>query len=73
MAKLRFAVAAIIASAVLPAAAQTLKPGLWELTNKMQGGSGQMQDSMAQMQKQIASMPPEPRKMMEARRGRPAA
>ena len=65
MAKLRFSVAAVIAAAVLPAAAQTLKPGLWELTNKMQGGSGQMQDSMAQMQKQIASMPPEQRKMME--------
>ena len=65
MAKLRFAAVALIAAAVLPAAAQTLKPGLWELTNKMQGGSGQMQDSMAQMQKQIASMPPEQRKMMD--------
>jgi hypothetical protein len=51
--------------AALPAAAQTLKPGLWEVTNKMQGGSGQMQNAMSEMQKQMASMPPEQRKMIE--------
>ncbi len=65
MTRIRFALAAVAAFAVLPAAAQSLKPGLWEVTNRMQGGSGQMQDAMAQMQKQLASMPPEQRKMLE--------
>jgi len=45
--------------------AQTLKPGLWEINNKMQSGSGQMEKAMADMQKQLASMPPEQRKMMQ--------
>ena len=65
MTKLHFVIAAFIAAAALPAAAQTLKPGLWEVTNKMQGGSGQMQNAMSEMQKHMASMPPEQRKMME--------
>jgi hypothetical protein len=51
--------------AVQPAMAQTLKPGLWEMSNKMQSGSGQLEKGMAEMQKQMASMPPEQRKMME--------
>ena len=46
------------------ASAQTLKPGLWEVTNKMQGG-GEMGAAMAQAQKEMANMPPEQRKMME--------
>ena len=68
MTRMRVALAAVAtaaASAVLPAGAQSLKPGLWAVTNRMQGGSGQMQDAMAEMQKQLASMPPEQRKMME--------
>jgi hypothetical protein len=65
MTKLRFACAAAAAIAALPAGAQSLKPGLWELTNKMQSGSGQMENAMSQMQKQLASMPPEQRKMIE--------
>jgi hypothetical protein len=54
--------------AALPATAQTMKPGLWEITNKM-GGSGDSGAKMAaaqeQMQKQMASMSPEQRKQME--------
>ena len=65
MTKLRLALAAVIAAAALPAAAQSLKPGLWEITNKMQSGSGQMEAAMSEMQKQMASMSPEQRKMME--------
>lgn len=49
---------------VLPAGAQTMKPGLWEIHNKMSGG--QMDQAMADMQKQLAQMPPEQRKQMEA-------
>ncbi len=51
-----------------PAAAQTMKPGLWEITNKV-GGSGdagaKMAAAQAQMEKQFAAMPPEQRKQME--------
>ncbi len=62
---IRFAIAAALAASVLPAGAQALKPGLWEVTNKMQSGTGQMENAMSQMQKQMASMPPEQRKMIE--------
>lgn len=64
------AIATLLGAALtaLPVAAQTMKPGLWEITNKM-GGSGdtgaKMAAAMEQMQKQMASMPPEQRKMME--------
>jgi TolA-binding protein len=59
-----FAAAAALAF-VSTASAQSLKPGLWEVTNKMQSSSGQMEQQMAQMQQQMASMPPEQRKMVE--------
>jgi hypothetical protein len=66
----QISLAGILAFGVLaaPAAAQTMKPGLWEITNKM-GGSGdsgaKMNAAMEQMQKQMASMSPEQRKQME--------
>lgn len=44
--------------------AQTLKPGLWQITHDTQG-SGEMAQAMAEMRKQMAAMPPEQRKMME--------
>lgn len=60
--------AACAAFTAAPAAAQTMKPGLWEISNTM-GGSGEMGAKMAaaqeQMQKAMASMPPEQRKQME--------
>ena len=43
------------------AAAQSMKPGLWEVTHKTSGGGA----DMSRMQEQMASMPPEQRKMME--------
>ena len=58
------ACATLLAS--LAAQAQSLKPGLWEITNQMQGAPGSKADAaMAQMQKQMAAMPPEQRKMVE--------
>ena len=48
-----------------PALAQTLKPGLWEIIDKMQSGSGQIEKGIAEMQKQMAGMSPEQRKMMQ--------
>ena len=57
--------AATLLAASFCAGAQTLKPGLWEISNKMQTGSGQMEKEMARMQQEMASMPPEQRKMMQ--------
>ena len=61
----RYLIAAALAVAATTAGAQNLKPGLWEVTNKMQTASGQMEAQMAQAQEQMAAMPPEQRKMME--------
>ena len=44
-------VAAIALGAVFPAAAQTLKPGLWEIHNKMNNAQGG--DAMAEMHKEM--------------------
>jgi hypothetical protein len=57
--------AAVLAAACLPAGAQSLKPGLWEINNKMKG-SAEMDQAMAQMQQQLASMSSEQRQQMEA-------
>lgn len=56
---------ALMGCIVLPAYAQSSKPGLWELSNTIKTGSGQMEQQMAQMQRQMASLPAEQRKMME--------
>ena len=55
----------IISGLALNAQAQTMKPGLWEMTNKMQGGAGEMDKAMAEAQKALADLPPEQRKMMQ--------
>ena len=63
--KLQHVLLALAGAAFPPAAsAQNLKPGLWEVTQNMQG-AGDMGAAMAKMQKEIANMPPEQRKMME--------
>lgn len=53
----------------LPAAAQSVKPGLWELSTRMTHSDKATQAAMAQMQQQMASLPPEQRKQMEAMLG----
>lgn len=59
-------VAAGLLGCVGLAQAQSSKPGLWEITQKMQGGpGGAMAAQMAAAQEQMAKMPPEQRKMME--------
>ena len=63
--KVHHLVAAAALVLAFSANAQSLKPGLWEITNKMQTGSGQMEAQMAQMQQQMANMPPDQRKMVE--------
>jgi len=54
----------LLATACGLAAAQTIKPGLWEVNTRM-GGNPEMDKAMAQMQQQMAAMPPEQRKMMQ--------
>lgn len=44
--------------------AQSTKPGLWDITQKM-GGNAEMDQAMAQMQKQMATMSPAEKKMMQ--------
>ena len=63
--QVKFAVAAAACAVLsLPLSAQTLKPGLWEISNKMD--NPEINAAMAQMQQQMAAMPPEQRKQMEA-------
>jgi len=57
--------AILLCLVTLPAAAQTLKPGLWELNNRIAAGSPETMQAMAAAQQQMANMPPEQRKMME--------
>jgi len=57
--------ACALACAALPAGAQTMKPGLWEVSNKVSSQDGQMQSAMAMMQKQLANMSPEQRQSMQ--------
>jgi hypothetical protein len=64
MRALLLAAACAVGLASLPAGAQALKPGLWEIQNKINNAA--MGDAMAQMQQQLAQMPPEQRKQMEA-------
>lgn len=45
--------------------AQTMKPGLWEITQKMKSGSAEMNNALAAMQDQMAKMTPLQRKQMQ--------
>ena len=56
--------ATILITTSFCASAQTMKPGLWQVDNKMQA-DGKMGQDMAKMQQEMASMPPEQRKMMQ--------
>ena len=58
--------AALAAVFILPAAAQTIRPGQWEITNRITGGSGANAGALAEAQKQLANLPADQRKMVEA-------
>ncbi|KQZ30390.1 DUF3617 domain-containing protein [Duganella sp. Root1480D1] len=55
----------LLCLAAAPAMAQTLKPGLWELDNRIASASPEMMAVMAAAQQQMANMAPEQRKAME--------
>jgi len=68
--KHRLTILALLACAAgtgLPAAAQTpnIKPGLWELNNRVSSSDPQMQSAMSEMQKQLANMSPEQRQSLQ--------
>ncbi|WP_377701170.1 DUF3617 domain-containing protein [Pseudoduganella sp. UC29_71] len=58
--------AALAAVFISPAAAQTIRPGLWEITNKIHSAKGGNASALAAAQKQLANLPPEQRQMVEA-------
>lgn len=60
-----FAALALAASTALPAFAQNIKPGLWEMNTKMQSDNGQVEMAMAMAQKHMANMSPEQRKTVD--------
>jgi len=47
------------------AGAQSLKPGLWEVSHKTLTGGGKTEQGMAKMNQQLANMPPAQRKKVE--------
>jgi len=56
----------LLASAAANTVAQTMKPGLWEITSKMADSSGEVAAALAEVQKEMEKLPPEQRKMMES-------
>ena len=48
------------------ASAQNMKPGQWEMSNKVMSSNGQTNAAMANAMKQLANMPPEKRAQIEA-------
>jgi uncharacterized protein DUF3617 len=57
-------VATMLCAASFCASAQSMKPGLWEINNKMQA-DGKRGNDMDKMQQEMAKMSAEDRKMME--------
>ncbi len=55
----------LLCCAALPAMAQQLKPGLWELSNRIASASPETMAVMAAAQQQMANMAPEQRKSLE--------
>lgn len=49
----------------LPAAAQTLRPGLWDVSSKVSSADGQAQSAIAMMQEHMASMSPQQRQAIQ--------
>ncbi|MYM23747.1 DUF3617 family protein [Duganella sp. FT135W] len=52
--------------AAVQASAQTIKPGLWEMTSKVKTGNAQQDQAMSAAAAQFAAMPPEQRAQIEA-------
>lgn len=58
--------ALLLLACTLPATAQTIKPGLWDLSSQFTSPDPQIQAAMNSMQKRLAALPPEQRAQMES-------
>ena len=58
--------ALLLALAAAHASAQTMKPGQWELSNRLKSSNGQTGAAMSAAMKQLANLPPEQRAQIEA-------
>jgi hypothetical protein len=58
-------VCASAAALALPAGAQDMRPGLWELSSKVSSPDAQVQATMSAIQAQLANMAPEQRKSIQ--------
>lgn len=52
-------------AAALPAGAQTMRPGLWSLTNNVSSSDPQLQQAMSAVQEHMANMTPEQRQQLQ--------
>ena len=57
---------ALLAAVHAHAHAQTIKPGLWEMNNKVKTGNPQTDQALAMAMKQLGNMPPDQRAQLEA-------
>jgi hypothetical protein len=53
------------AALALPVAAQTMKPGLWTLSNSVTSNDPQVQAAMSALQQHLANLQPDQRRQME--------
>lgn len=65
MNQLRLMTVSTLLFCAMSVSAQTMKPGLWEITQTMKSGSAEMNSAMAAMQDQMAKMSPQERKQMQ--------
>ena len=61
---------ALAGISVLPAAAQQIRPGLWEITSQVGPAGGAMQAAMAMLQNEMGRMDPAQRAQVEAMMGK---
>ena len=57
---------ALLAAVHAQAQTQNIKPGLWEMNNKVKTGNAQTDQALAMAMQQLATMPPAQRAQMEA-------
>lgn len=54
-----------LAGSALAVQAQTIAPGLWDVTVNVKSAGGELEAGLARMQQEMARLPPDQRKMME--------
>ncbi len=59
------AAALALAVAAAPVAAQTFKPGLWQISNKISSAQPETDQAMSMLLQQLGNLPPEQRKAVE--------